>query len=196
MRTVIDIDAQCAVCVCVCVLVWVRLLHKSKSPKKYMCVHVNDPPTCCPCRPLFLSPTHSSFFSLSSSLPVPLASIQCELLCCGVFKNPFDIIWVGCPSSCSLSPSLPLEPLLGLLSSRGLSRAAFSTAQQIEFPAWTPPTSSACNLRTCQPKETHAQSSNALPFNVGVTLRRVASPLPAPCVAVWSCTWHFTAKTQ
>lgn len=179
------------VCVCVFVLVWVRLLHKSKSPKNMcVCTSTTRPravPACpsssrllCPSPSYTLSPSLSLFFPYNASSSAA-AYLKIRSILFGLVVPPLFI-----------APSLPL----GVLTSRCLSRAAFSTAQQIEFPSWTPPTSSPRNLRTCQPEETHAQSSNALPFNVGVTLRRVASPLLAPCVVVWSCTWHFTAKTQ
>lgn len=108
MRTVNDIDAQCALCVCLCVCVGVSAsASQVKVTKKYVCVYVNDPPTCCPRLPLFVSPSLPLSLLHAVSFSVSLFSLQCELLCCGVFKNPFDIIWVGCPSPLhrSLTPS-------------------------------------------------------------------------------------------
>lgn len=147
-RTVNDIDAQRVAAICV--WVWVRQ-PQVKVTKKYVWVCVctsTTRPRAVPALPLHRSRPSTHFKK----------SVR---------------YYLGWLSPLSESASLSALPT-------GLSRAAFSTAQQIEFPSWIP-SPSYCparpaprNLRTCQPKQTHAQYSYALPFGVGV-------PRPASC---------------
>lgn len=121
MQTVNDIDAQCAVCVFVCVCVGVSAsASQVKVTKKYVCVYVNEPPTCCPRLPFFQSP------SLSLFLPYNASSSAAAYL-----KIRSILFGLVVPPSLSITTTLPL----GRRTIRCLSRAAFSTAQQIEFPS-------------------------------------------------------------